>query len=818
MWFFPKRKEIKKDKDSIVNELWEFHFNSNSKNRFELEDSESLSAEITDNSLLLTAKKPDLFVWTLNTFYRYKDFILDAKISIDKGNGHSSAGMLFHYADEKNYYYLMIAENGYFRLDVVFNGSPQVLIPWTSCKLDSLNEIKIKIIFHRITITLFLDDVWIGEVDDESIDAGYNAFGGQNFSDKNTAVFQLLEIKLDSRGINVELEYDRLVKNSLVPLENRKKIAERFFDSGQYSAVLVQIKKALKSYPKNYDLLLLLARSFSRLAFYDEALKSLESCQDLTGSTDRDIVIEKAGILYRANRLIELRKFLVLNIDILSKEPFLLNLMGNTEDGLGSFKTAVDYYMQAGKLEPKNCVYKLNCARSLEKSDNSELAFTSYSEAALCFFRDEKFNELSEILLNMSRIKPGNTVGKILEGKVFFQDGRLDEAFKIFHRLKSEGLEDSSVNFLYGIILRDRGQIGDALTLFESAANSEPDYFPYWFKYAETLFLMGLEAEDTVLKAIELENDNPWIHNLYGLILLSENRAPEAKLSFSRALELESDSIDLLINYSNAVSVVDGPEDAISLFKNRSAGSEIHTIQNQIGNLLYDQEKYEEAAEYYKKAVKGDSGNRTYKENLSSALIKQDYILEAEEILSSLMEEYLTSSTLEMIAEVAFRKGEYKRAETSFLEAIKLEPENVRILLNYGDFLSTRLDYQGVKKVADKVIEMSKKRRVKINDIENAEALMWKVKKALNSRHECSSCGFEWWVPKNIPIIDVVRLHGEPDEESPAGKCSMCGKVYCVKCAVAHIRNSRFVCPDCNEYLKLSENYLKYLAMEYAKK
>ncbi len=281
---------------------------------------------------------------------------------------------------------------------------------------------------------------------------------------------------------------------------------------------------------------------------------------------------------------------------------------------------------------------------------------------------------------------------------------------------------------------------------------------------------------------------------------------------------MEKDSIDLLINYSNAVSEVDGTEAAISLFSDRSISLKMPSVLNQIGNLYYDQGKYEKASDYYKKAVDEDVSNRTYKENLSSALIKQDYILAAEEILSGLMAEYLTPSTLEMTAQVAFRKGEYQRAETSFLEAIKLEPENSRILLNYGDFLFTRLNYSAVEKIAEKIIEMSKKRRVKIEDIENAEILLEKVKTALNSRYECSTCGNEWWVPKNIPIIDVVRLHGEPDGESPAGKCKVCGKVYCVKCAVDHIKNSRFVCPDCDEYLKLSENYLKYLAMAYVKK
>lgn len=818
MWLFPKKKKIEIEKGSIISELWESKFNEVTGSRFELENSETMSAEIKENSLILTAKKTDVFIWSQNTLYRYKDFILDAELSINKNNGHSAAGFLFHYADENNYYYFMISENGYYRMDVVFNGSPRILIPWTPCRIKSFQDIKIKILVHGLTVTLFLNEVWVGEIEDESIDAGYIAFGGQNFSDKKIADFRLSEIKIESRAMNVELEYQSQVKSGLVPVENRKELATRFFDSGQYSAVLIQIKKALKNNPGDYDLSLLMARSFSRLSFYDEALKALNSCIEFSGNMNKDIVVEKAGILYRVNRLMELRDFLIANSNILNKDPFLLNLMGNTEDGLGSLNKAVEYYTQACELEPKNGVYRLNIARTLEKSGNPESAFLSYSEAALCYFRDENYSELSQIISNMSSIKPGNIEGKVLEAKILFQEGRLNESFTIFHNLRNKGLKDSSVDFLYGIILRDRGHQEEALALFKNSAMSEPGYYPYWFKYAETLYLMGLEAEDTVVKAIDLEQGNPWAHNLYGLILLSENRALDAKSCFAKALELERDSIDLLINYSNAVSIVDGAETAVSLFTDLSAGLDSPSVQNQMGNLFYNQGEYEKASEYYRTAVRGEVLNRTYKENLASALIKQDYILAAEEILSILMEESLTSSTLEMIAQVAFRKGEYKRAETSYLEAIKLEPDNFHLLLNYGDFLYTRLEYLEVEKIANKILEISIKRKVKKIDIEKARVLLEKVKTALNSRYECSACGLEWWVPNNIQTIDVVRLHGEPHGDSPAGKCKVCGKVYCVKCAVDHVKNSRFVCPDCDEYLKLSENYLKYLAMEYVNK
>jgi len=811
MWLFPRKKQKTPEKNSIVNELWVCTFKDRSKNRFELEETENMVSEIKDDTFVLTAKKQNLFIWSLNNEYRYKDFVLDAAYSIDEENGHSAAGILFRYANESNYYYFMISENGYFRMDVVFNGTPRILIPWTSCVLESSEKIGIRLIVHGETISIFLNGTWLGELDDDSIDAGFTAFGGQNYSDNSTAKFSLSEIEIESRPVEVEAIYQSQVKEGRVPLESRLEFAKRLFEQGQYSAVLVQIKKALKIYPENYDLSFLMAMSLSRIGLYDEALKALDSCSE---KNNQDIIAEKAGILYKKNSLIELKKLLMSNNEILEQNAFLLNLMGNTYDALGDFSGSVNYYMQSCKLEPDNAVFQLNVARSLEKISEKKSAFSHYHEAALCFFRDENYEELFKIIIDMNRLYPSNKEGRILEGKVLFHEKKLDEAFTIFKKLKEEKVEDSSVDFLLGLILRERGKSDEALSLFKSSAVNTVDFYPYWFKYAETLYLMNLPAKKEALTAINLSPENAWAHNLYGLILLSENRYAEAKNSFSKAHSLDLDSVDILINYSDSVAAADGIDAALSLFTGKD---KLASVQNQMGNLFYKNEDYDKASDSYRRSVSIDPENIVYRENLASALIKQDYILAAEEILSEVIAEKPSSSSFEMIARVAFRKGEYKRADISFAEAVRLEPDNFRILLNYGDFLYTRLKYQEAGAIAEKILSVGNNKKISNDIIETANLLQQKVNSALNNKYECSSCGKEWIVPKNIPIIDVVRIHGEPDGESPAGKCRKCGKVYCVNCAIDHIRDNRFVCPDCDEYLKLSENYLKYLAMEYAK-
>jgi predicted RNA-binding Zn-ribbon protein involved in translation (DUF1610 family) len=89
--------------------------------------------------------------------------------------------------------------------------------------------------------------------------------------------------------------------------------------------------------------------------------------------------------------------------------------------------------------------------------------------------------------------------------------------------------------------------------------------------------------------------------------------------------------------------------------------------------------------------------------------------------------------------------------------------------------------------------------------------LLERIRAEHEERLSCATCGREWWVPRELPPQPSIRIRGEPPADAPAGRCPQCGKIYCVGCASAHLRDMRFVCPDCGELLKLNEDSLKWL-------
>jgi len=93
-----------------------------------------------------------------------------------------------------------------------------------------------------------------------------------------------------------------------------------------------------------------------------------------------------------------------------------------------------------------------------------------------------------------------------------------------------------------------------------------------------------------------------------------------------------------------------------------------------------------------------------------------------------------------------------------------------------------------------------------------------RVLERARAQHEtlisCAQCGRQWWAPKSLPPQPGLKVRGEPPGNAPAGRCPSCGKVYCVSCASANVREMRFVCADCGENLKLSEDSLKWLLVQ----
>ena len=534
-----------------------------------------------------------------------------------------------------------------------------------------------------------------------------------------------------------------------------------------------------------------------RLSLYDDALAEItEVLRREPGHAEARV--EKANVLYLANRLLEARDAAaaVLADGVRAAHTVLLNLLGNAEYGLGNWEKAADAYMRAVAMQPEVAPFLRNAARSLERAGRPAEALELYLRAARILFREENYAELSLVVPRAMALDPSNREARGLEAKMLYHEGRGDESLVRLSALADEGEPDSAVHYLLGLLLSERGRRVEALARFEEAVRREPAFALYHFRLAETLRALERDPAPALAQALALAPDDPWANNLEGLLRREAGDLAAAIDRFRKALAAAPGETDILVNCADALSASGNHEEALSLLSTEAGQpAAAARLANQRGNILARQKRFEEAVREYEKAVRLDPSSAPYKENCAAACIEMDMVHRAEELLAQVEPEHPSATVYNMIGTVAALKGERARAQAAYRAGLAREPGNPEIAVNLALLTLESGDWRGAAEAAAAVLARAPGHA-------RARALQERIRAQYESRLDCASCGREWWVPRDLPPQPGLTVRGEPPADAPGGRCPTCQKVYCVGCASAHVRDSRFFCPDCGQFLE----------------
>jgi tetratricopeptide (TPR) repeat protein len=255
------------------------------------------------------------------------------------------------------------------------------------------------------------------------------------------------------------------------------------------------------------------------------------------------------------------------------------------------------------------------------------------------------------------------------------------------------------------------------------------------------------------------------------------------------------------------------PEEALGILAAGRDEDPEGIMTNCAGNLLVRAGRYEEADEQYRKALVIAPDNTEYLGNRASCLIELGRYGEADTILARAHNLAPSPKILELISYVAFKKGEYARAESACRAALEMDSRHVPSLLSLGWIYSAQGRWEEVKEVISRLDFPE----LPPASLPRREELRKRLEEALTRHIPCASCGRGWHVPKDAPPAPPLRLFAMPPEDLPAGTCIECGKTYCIGCAKAHLDpDGRFICPECGKSLKLFDEGLKKILYDWA--
>ncbi len=788
-----KKKYLPEPTD-IVYEKWHSSFSIFHEHRFIPEESEGYRSYFERGSFCLDIKRKNLFVWTDDPLYRYDNFLLNAELGIKPGNGYSAAGFLFRKIEDLSYYYFLISSMGHFRCDLVLNGMPSVLIDWTECPEFSPDKFKITISADGGHLSFFLNGSWLGNVSDESVDAGGIAFAGQNYNEADTAGFSLFGIDIESRPAELEVKRERIRHRSITE-EAQLRFIESRVRSGHHGAALIEIRKVIKDAGASGRLLLTAADCCINLEMFDEAAAYLEKIPE--DERDERYILQKAGLLYRTNEFILLRDFLKSRPEFCEGNSVAANLLGNAEYALGNWRNAADSYSTAFTAE-NIALYAFNTARALEKTGDRKKAAEMYGSAARMYFRNGEYDQLAGLLPYLEALDSADIETVTLRAKLLFQEENFEAAGRIFSDLIRKKTGDSSVYYLNALIESKNGNRKSAVKSFEKAAELEPDFYLYHFKYAEYLFVTEGDYRPSLDAALRLAPDDAWVLNLAGLAAVGEERTADAVELFEKAAAAAPEEEEIRVNRSEALFLSGDAESAMALLTGDSP-----EILNQRGNINARLHNYGSAVSDYEAAYAADRNRPDIILNLAAACIESDSFSRAEELLVRVLDFGENAHAYNLLGNLAMLKGEYGRAEAAYRRAVETEPGYTEAVCNLAELYVSR----GKLNDADILLGTVKSE----NPGERFDALKQTVFRKRMHVFSCSSCRREWVVPKKIGAQPALKLVGEPPDEMPAGKCTSCGDVYCIGCAKEKLNEGRLVCLSCGAPLKLSEDWIRYL-------
>ena len=782
---------------------------------------EHYSAAYERGAYVLALRRESYLAWeTLSEDWQVADFVLEASIEIDPSNGHSAAGVVFRHVNDENFYSLLLSSRGNFRIDLLFNSHPMHLVEWTPLPEPDAEEVGggavvrgVRVIGRGPRFCVQVDDEWVAEVEDEVLPSGGIGFAAQTFIGTGAGTFRLRRLAVDARPLEVEKEYLRWSYYLPVSPVARLRLAETMFTTGAYQAAAVQLRKALKDREGTAREHYLLSQCYARLSLNADALASIERVLALDPS-HAEARREKANLLYLSNRLLDARDWLRAGLAEggIAATSGMWNLLGNAEYALGNMEQAREAYQRAIDIQPDHPLFLRNAAHALERLQRTQEAVEHYLRAARLLFSEEAFDELSLVVPRARALAPENPETRAMEAKMLFREGKTEEAFDLLRGLEESGTQDSAVHYLLGIILAGKGRREEALARLEQAAALEPGFPLYQFRLAETLHLLGRDPSEPLAKALSLAPEDPWSNNLAGQLRL-EASDPRGALDFLRkAQEAAPDQEDIAVNLSEALSLCGEHEEALAVIEPSDDAPETSArAANQKGNILTRQGQYAEAVEAYEAAIRLDPGNPTYKENCAAACIEVDMVHRAEELLAQVEPEHPSASVYNLLGNVAVLKGERARAEEAYLAGLARDPGNPDLSVNLAMLSRERGNFDRARDLLLSVLSTTPGHA-------RARQLLDRIRDERERKLVCDGCGREWWVPKDLPPQPAIRIRGEPPAEAPAGRCPKCQKLYCVACASAHVREMRFFCPDDDEYLKLSEDALKWLLARFVER
>ena len=195
------------------------------------------------------------------------------------------------------------------------------------------------------------------------------------------------------------------------------------------------------------------------------------------------------------------------------------------------------------------------------------------------------------------------------KGIVAHNKGNTKEAELIYKSILKTYPKNADINHNFGILMisfHEKEKTKDALAMFKTAIEIDPNNEQYLMSYANTLYMtnQSKEAEIFYRKVIKLNPKHVDAVNNLANALFSHNKLDESLLNYKKAIELRPDLPDTFNNIAGILKHQRKFDESESAFKQAiNLNAEFSDAHFNLGNLYKDLGRFKEATACFYKVL-----------------------------------------------------------------------------------------------------------------------------------------------------------------------------------------------------------------------
>jgi|TARA_B110000027_G_scaffold127371_1_gene146635 tetratricopeptide (TPR) repeat protein len=186
------------------------------------------------------------------------------------------------------------------------------------------------------------------------------------------------------------------------------------------------------------------------------------------------------------------------------------------------------------------------------------------------------------------------------------KEGKFEEAEQLYNEILEIQSTHPDANHNLGVLKVSLGLITEALVLFKTAIENNPNPEQFWISYINTLIKENKleEAEINCRNAVKLKPNFTGAYNSLAIVLYKIKKLDEAEKIFKKVIKLKPDLIEAHNNLGKVLTELNRLKEAeIIIKKTIELKPDNAEAYNNLGNLQKILVKLEEAEKSFKKAI-----------------------------------------------------------------------------------------------------------------------------------------------------------------------------------------------------------------------